>query len=66
MKWINVNDRLPEDEERVAILYHTTDSKKLRKFIGEYVPNEERWVNTLSDTIITYWMPLPEPPEGEE
>jgi len=62
MEWISVKDRLPEDEERVAVLYRWEDRKDLIKFIGSYMPYEKAWVNTLGKITITHWMPLPEPP----
>jgi len=63
MEWISVEDRLPDNERRVAIVYKYKDSNIVKTYIGEYNPFEKRWINTLDDITITHWMPLPKPPE---
>lgn len=58
-KWISVKDRLPEEDVRVLVYLNTTRSyTKIdtdRRFEGKWV----RW-----STDVTYWMPLPAPPEN--
>ena len=64
-EWISVDDRLPEQGERVL----ATDGG----FVGElYVNSRCQWqrynVNDHSLMMsldILWWMPLPEPPKGE-
>ena len=53
-RWISVKDRLPENDDEVAIAsgsYMTT---------GYY---DGEWHGMLS--YVTHWMPLPEPPKEE-
>ena len=65
-KWIKIGDKLPDNEERVAVLYRYKDNSYLTKWIGEYDPRERRWRSQLDDVEILYWMPLPdEPKDGE-
>ena len=58
MKWISVEERLPEDGQTVVI-YHPRWSPVVHNWTG--------WA--FRDTIgpnadaPTHWMPLPEPPE---
>ena len=62
--WVSVEDRLPEQGERVL----ATDGA----FVGEgYTncygvwcrPNGLRW--DMLDSDVTHWMPLPEPPKED-
>ena len=62
MEWISIEDRLPEEEERV-----------LAFFVGQFMEvasfKDEEWIVSFDDWSeylfpITHWMPLPEPPEG--
>ena len=65
MKWISVEDRLPEQSGYVLTCYgdyHTINvfsySKKHRAFNAhDCLPTAENNVD------VTHWMPLPEPPE---
>ena len=63
-EWISVKDRLPETSGRY-LTYATTpdgsgsftkDYKVLTFFVGEI-----SWV--CANSIVTHWMPLPEPPK---
>ena len=76
--WISVEDRLPEDSELVLFWWKPIDENKHAEshilgslsFYGE--------LNTLKKTVwangryydlkthITHWMPLPEPPKGDD
>ncbi len=74
MEWISVNDRLPKIDETIILLDHYNqvfpgclsqwgNNKNLRDWYdmeaGEYLdPDLE-----TPKTIITHWMPLPNPPK---
>ena len=62
-EWINVKDRLPENEERVFIWYRYKDTKIEKAFIGEYNPFENKWFSVLDDITVLYWMPISKPLE---
>lgn len=50
MEWISVNDRLPEEGQKIIA-------------VGDVERNLKNYDEKLF--FITYWMPLPEPPKGE-
>lgn len=59
MNWINVNDRLPEDDKTGYLcwdegveIYEWTGTKWIEPYFGKTVKPK-------------YWQPLPEPPNGE-
>lgn len=61
-KWIPVTERLPKAYERVMVATERGDvlmdciSKRYGKWCMEHFD---------IDTMVTHWMPLPEPPKGE-
>lgn len=60
-EWISVEERLPEDGQRVLVcsLY---DLQNIGWLLGD-----GRWqIKTSYPDTPTHWMPLPEPPEVEE
>lgn len=62
MDWISVRDRLPEQEEYVAV-YDAADG------CVSVAYTFEGWWRTDGDADpeqVTHWMPLPEPPKEEE
>lgn len=63
-KWISVKERLPEEEEGGKFLVcFSGGNRHLYYFTlddGFYHPTYS------SDTPVTHWMPLPEPPKEEE
>lgn len=63
MKWISVNDRLPECDGKYLVYADWNDwGDNKGVFSCEFATGE--WV-VDSDTFdyITHWMPLPEPPK---
>ena len=68
-EWISVKDRLPDDNERVLV-YH--DDGMIRFGINKggfadvvstaYLQNH----HSTCFSKATHWMPLPQPPKGEE
>ncbi len=70
MKWINVKDRLPSETGNVVVYLEGPDSKSIEQ-INCYICPEYGFViwETLDDEDVegwvTHWMPMPEPPTGE-
>ena len=67
-KWISVKDRLPEKSgsylvcsDRDAVYETHFHTKKY--FLNGYM--REAGFTQRGKTIITHWMPLPQPPKGE-
>ena len=58
--WISVNDRLPRDNERVFVYRDNMDELSISVVYGWSVINKAR------ERGITHWMPLPEPPKGDD
>lgn len=62
MKWIKVDNKLPESEGN----YLTYWSDGVMETFGfeDNIVNDPQWYGVpLANSIITHWMPLPEPPE---
>ena len=54
MKWISVEDRLPERAGTYLVFW--------REAMTDFYTGNGRWMKSLA----THWMPLPEPPEEEQ
>lgn len=71
-EWISVNDRLPNDKDGFVLVVANGNYKNIQFIcaltLAEY-SCEEGWIlESYPDwetPDVTYWMPLPEPPEGE-
>jgi hypothetical protein len=64
MKWISVEDDLPECDVTVLVYYGEPDvAFELDYMDFDSDTGIEYWVN--SGDGVTHWMQLPEPPEGE-
>lgn len=73
-EWVSVNDRLPEEwEEVIACDENAVVYPQARWFLGRkhgeiwewaYEAGMDYWVSV--DVPVTHWMPLPDPPKGEE
>jgi hypothetical protein len=61
MKWIRVEDRLPE-EKNTHVLCFSPKYKEDQSM--RYRIIQDRFVRLADDA--THWMPLPDPPEGLE
>ncbi len=61
--WISVTDRLPEDYVEVLITVVSKLTGKITVRGHEWWPIDK---NENAGTIITHWMPLPEPPESSK
>lgn len=65
MKWISVNDRLPEDYKWV--MYYdpelTYSNGRIEFCFGFYMNTEKEWESDgLVSKTPTHWAPLPDPP----
>lgn len=71
-KWISVDDRLPDQSGEVLVIVSGNPQKNITlNFayeLAEYDPYDG-WIMEMwpewEDTVVTHWMPLPEPPKGE-
>ena len=68
--WINVNDRLPNDDQRVMVYgsnYHKPDIKDVR--FGYHFANGDfcslQYMDYNNEIEVTHWQPLPEAPNKE-
>ena len=60
-EWINVYDRLPDDNAGEVLVYARYYLINIAKHEGD-----GRWTSRgFAMPDVTHWMPLPEPPERE-
>lgn len=67
MHWISVKDRLPEEDSRV--LAFVENGIMIANYLEGwfyYIENEDGDMCPSDDIEVSYWMPLPEPPESEK
>jgi hypothetical protein len=60
LRWIPVEERLPESEGRYLIVYQQLRTR--RAFIGDYIPQESRWTCVMNDMRVTHWREIGELP----
>ena len=64
MKWIDVNERLPEIGERVLVYCR---SQGVQICYKGFCDNSELWLMAYDSSVaylnISHWMELPEPPQ---
>lgn len=63
-KWINVNDKLPDDQQ--PIIFYVKDRDQCFCGYLDYDPKHPKFRENIDDwwfddEEITHWMPLPEP-----
>lgn len=66
LRWIPVTDRLPEDRSDVLVVAYWHE--RWGVYMGWCAPKRAEWsvhigIGDRNDVAVTYWMPLPEPPE---
>lgn len=67
-RWIPVEKRLPEDRSDVLVVAYWHE--RWGVYMGWCAPERAEWsvhigIGDRNDVAVTYWMPLPEPPEEE-
>ena len=67
-RWILVEERLPEDRSDVLVVAYWHE--RWGVYMGWCAPERAEWsvhigIGDRNDVAVTYWMPLPEPPEEE-
>lgn len=58
-QWISVEERLPEKDGRVMVCYYTNETAE--RFFN-FVEKNFYYDHVKITSIVTHWMPLPEPP----
>lgn len=64
MKWINVNDRMPEDGEEVVVYYFHEGYGE--SYVGTAIWEQGFWNDCEKydwDEQVSHWCELPEPPK---
>lgn len=70
-EWISVEDRMPENDDIVAVIVSgkVSNITLVKAFeLATFSLDEGRFLEMWpewEDAKVTYWMPLPEPPKGE-
>ena len=68
-RWIPVSERLPEIYEPVLTIYFTLGGASQHEIRVRVA--DDKWTSVheedlnYSSNVLTHWMPLPKPPEGE-
>ncbi len=68
MKWISVDDKLPDDDKNYyesVLVYCAYGACK--EFDDAYLTDNKTWLDEKYNAQIpvTHWMPLPEPPKDQ-
>ena len=79
-EWIPVDDRLPSDEQDVLVIAHGWGGRLVYVGSHKRVEAQKSWLtgitnkssewllwgwSYLKEPMVTHWMPLTKPPEGE-
>ena len=65
MKWISVEDRMPDDESGYKVLVFANDI--ISSWVELINYNGEHWVHNggkIYPPIVTHWQPIPKPPSN--
>lgn len=62
MKWISVQDKLPETYDTVAVVTFDESEDVQEKSHDAYNPKTKKWDWIRTHQIVTHWMPLPDLP----
>lgn len=67
-QWISTEERLPEDRSDVLVVAYWHE--RWGVYMGWCAPERAEWsvhigIGDRNDVAVTHWMPLPEPPKGE-
>jgi len=68
-KWISVEDGLPEQQCHCLVWAPKSFPKNTKHVVAEFYDDNQTFYSESSDESmpdVTYWMPLPTPPETEE
>ena len=70
MRWISVEDKLPEDQQEVLTCWLEHKTIQVQTYYLEYGVPGPWWMfgwqnHLLSSRRITHWMPLPDLPSKE-
>ena len=57
-EWISVEDRMPDAIGKIVLVYS--------QISGVYMTCYTVYTTRFADESVTHWMPLPEPPKGED
>ena len=69
MEWIDVNDRLPENNSDVLVYDSDYNTVYSANYNSKYFNQTGFWLNEAGGEYqyefeyVTHWMPLPEPPK---
>ena len=66
MSWISVKDKMPEPLKNVLGYCQSWDRPYICFTSRTIEGKSGYWVSSVNFSKITHWMPLPEPPKGEE
>ena len=59
-KWISVDDKLPEEVDKVYLCYWSDGTIETFPFESHHQGNYVKW--GIHHSYVTHWQPLPEPP----
>jgi len=69
MKWIKCSERMPENETDCLCYFrgeYNVCFYDRRKGMQVWQPDDDQCRHPWVETDATHWMPLPDPPEGDE
>ena len=56
-RWKRCEDELPEETDRYIVKYKQGNREAF--FVADYDAQDKYWLNTINDTEIIEWMPIP-------